>query len=130
MFLLRTSLQEASLAQLRMIMEAQQYTSLRFTDGRSMYAYYDLSWLKDDLRRILQYRIPIIHMATEPMTAAELAEKVFQITMLNIDRKRLPVNAYVKSKYASLWNGTNGYLYSKEQVVEQLIKFDKTSILY
>lgn len=130
MFVLQTNLQEGSLAQLRRIMEAHQCTSLRFTDSRSIYAYYDLGWLKDDLRRILQHRIPIIHMAAEPMTAAELAEKAFHVSFSNEDRKKPPVESYVKSKYAALWNGSDGYLYSKSQIIEQLIRFDKTSILY
>ncbi|MCI8811493.1 MAG: NAD(P)-dependent oxidoreductase [Oscillibacter sp.] len=130
MFSLQTNLREDLLSQLRTIMEMHQCTSLRFTDSRNVYAYYDLSWLKDDLRRILQHRIPIIHMATEPMTAAELAEKAFHIPFTNEDRGKAPLVSYAKSKYDSLWNGFDGYLYSKRQVIEQLIRFDKTEILY
>lgn len=130
MLSLQTNLQEDLLAQLRVIMETHQCTSLRFTDSRNMYAYYDLSWLKDDLRRILQHHIPLIHMATEPMTAAELAEKAFHIQFTNEDQAKAPLASYAKSKYASLWNRSDGYLYSKMQVMDRLIKFDKTKILY
>lgn len=130
MLSLRANLREDLLARLRVIMETRQCTSLRFTDSRSVYAYYDLSWLKDDLHRILHHHIPIIHMATEPMTAAELAEKAFHIQFTNEVPAKPPIASYSKSRYASLWNRSDGYLYSKTQVVDQLIKFDKTKILY
>lgn len=130
MFLLRMNLKEDSLGRLRGIMETHQCTSLRFTDSRNLYAYYDLNLLKDDLQRILRHNIALIHMAAEPITAAELAERAFHITFSNEDRAKPPTVSYVKSRYASLWGGANGYLYSKNQIVEQLLKFDKTSILF
>ena len=105
-----------------------QCTSLRFTDSRSQYAYYDLSCLKEDLQKIIQYDIPLIHLATEPISAAELAQKVFHIQFSNEIPGKIPVISYAKSKYASLWNGSNGYLYSKSQVIEQLRSFDVSSI--
>lgn len=117
-----------SIARLRQLLEEHQCTSLRFTDSRSQYAYYDLSCLKEDLQKIIQYNIPLIHLATEPISAAELAEKAFHIQFSNEIPGKIPAISYAKSKYASLWNGNNGYLYSKSQVIEQLRSFDVSSI--
>ena len=130
LLMLQAYIPENKLAQLRKIMETHRRTSLRFTDSRSVYSYYDLSCLNDDLQRILQQNIRIIHMATEPMTAAELAEKAFDMQFKNEKMEKVPVSSYAKSKYASLWNGTDGYLYRKEQIVTQLRRFDKGSIVY
>lgn len=122
---LRTGLDAGTITELRQLTEIHQCTSLRFTDSRSYFSYYDLGWLKRDLQKILYYHIPLIHMATEPMTAAELAERVFQIQFENVIPGREPAISYAKSKYASLWNGMDGYLYKKEQIIGQLRAFRK-----
>ena len=130
LYLLRSELPENLLLRLRHLLEEYHRTSLRFTGSRNFYSYYDLGCLKEDLQKILQYNIPLIHMATEPMLASELARKAFEIPFHNEFAGQPPVSSYAKSKYAPLWNGTSGYLYSKEQVLVQLRKFPKDCIQY
>lgn len=128
MFALRSALPPDILAALRGIVMENHCSSLRFTDCRNVFSYYDLAWLRRDLHRILDLHIPLIHMVTEPMSAAEVAESAFDIPFSNIIDGKTPLSFHLKSKYAPLWGHTNGYLYTKEQVICRLRQFDRSSI--
>ena len=125
---LKTGLKEDVLAQLRAIIEKYQYTSLRFTDSRSIFSYYDLSLLKNDLRKVIEMNIPLIQMVTAPVTAAELAEQAFGQHFCNEIKEKPPISFRLKSKYAALWGGENGYLYSQKQIIQRIKMFNRDSI--
>lgn len=127
-FVLGSGLGKDVLEQLRMVVEDHHCTSLRFTDSRSVFSYYDLSQLKSDLGKVIDLDIPVIQLVTEPMTGAELAEKAFDLCLCNEIKERPPISFRLKSKYASLWDGTDGYLYRKEQIIQRLRAFDRNSI--
>lgn len=125
MLILNQHLPEEKLSGLRTILEQFGYTSLRFTDSESTYSYYDLNNLKQDIKLVLDNKIHLINMVTEPVKAWELAWEAFGIPFCNRVMEE-PIRFHIKSKYYKTFNGKGGYLYSKEQVISQLKEFNKS----
>lgn len=122
-YCLKPNIDEDSLDKLREIVSAHNLTSLRFTDSRSIYAYYDLGCLREDLKKILSRNISLINIATEPIPASEIAQQAFGIEFKNEISGKDPVISYAKSKYADIWGNKDGYMYDKRCVLEQLKEF-------
>ena len=97
---------------------------LELTHKDSIFQFYNLDNLWKDINIALKNNISLLNITTEPVSAKEIAKKVFEIDFNNVTEKP-PVNYDVKSINHHLWNSANGYLYSKFQVVDALKSFIK-----
>ncbi len=104
---------------LRSVFQEIGFSALDFTDSRSVYQFYNLRYLWDDICRALDNNIKLLNIVTEPVSVAEvyhyLSGKIFENNL-----PKTPYNYSIKSKYAELFNGKNGYLKCKKDVLYDL----------
>lgn len=108
--------------QLREIFKLLGFSALNFTDSRGLYQYYNLANLWSDIEKALTNGISLLNLAVEPTTAAEVYEYLTGETFVNELPKEVPHFNY-KTKYASLWDGKDGYIRTKEAVLLDIKKF-------
>ncbi|WP_078543582.1 NAD-dependent epimerase/dehydratase family protein [Litchfieldia alkalitelluris] len=108
---------EITKADLINILETIECTSLVFTDSRSEFPFYDLSNLWSDIEKAIANNVKVLNISVEPVSAREIAENCFNEEFSNIINGRDPVKYDMKSIHYKLFNGENGYLYTKDDVV-------------
>jgi nucleoside-diphosphate-sugar epimerase len=99
------------------VLDSINFTSLVFTDSRSVFPFYDLSNLWNDIEKALTNNIKVLNISVEPISAREIAEHCFSEEFSNIIKGRDPVTYDMKSIHYKLFNGENGYLYTKNDVI-------------
>lgn len=95
---------------------------LDLTHKESVFQFYSLENIWRDIEKALAEKIHLINFATEPTSAQEIARLCFDKDFETITEKP-PVSYDMRSKYAPIYNGKNGYLYNKNQIIEQLRRF-------
>lgn len=98
--------------------------ALDWTHYKSVFQFYDLSNIWRDINIALQNDIKLLNITSEPVSAEEIARECFGTDFKN-DNGKEPVYYDMRSKYADIYGGFNGYLYSKEQVLGQIKTFLK-----
>lgn len=110
---------------LKVIFTSLGFSAMNFTDSRSIYQYYDLSWLWDDIHRALRAGIKLWHPATEPVSAGEIYKYLTGKDFINeLDGK--PAHYDYRSIYAEVFGGRNGYICSRETVLKGIKEFAET----
>ncbi len=117
-----TSQEEKS--ELKHHFEQLGFSALNFTDSRSQYQFYNLGYLWQHIQVAMQHNLPILNPATEPITIAELSAHIMGKALVNEIRDDYPVQDY-RSKHAQLFGGTNGYLFDKAFVMDDIKNFVK-----
>lgn len=88
----------------------------------SSFQYYALKHLHADIHRSIKLGVSLINITSEPLITEELRMLFFPD--LKIGSMAAPPGHYnLKSKYASHWGGKSGYLYSKQQVLNDMQSF-------
>lgn len=98
------------------------FSALNFTDSRGVFQYYNLNRLWSDIELALENHICKLNLAVEPVTIQELYKKLTGEDFVNELSKPVPFFNY-KTKHAALWNGANGYILTKEVVLEDLKRY-------
>lgn len=99
------------------------FSALNFTDSRGSYQFYNLKYLWKHIKIALECNISKLNLATEPVTVREIynviknQEFINEILSCDIPRYNM------KTKYAESFGGTNGYLWNKEIVLQDIKKF-------
>lgn len=124
-YMVNHELSQEAVSLLKATLEELGFTSLVFTDCRSKFPFYDLSNLQRDIDRALENGIKELNIAVEPVSAKEIARECFGVEFNNEIPGKQPANYDMRSIYADKWNGTNGYMYSKEQTLEAISTFIK-----
>lgn len=109
--------------------EGLGFSALNFTDSRSVYQFYPLERLLDDIEICLKEDIRIWHAATEPVSAAELYSGLTGGKEFVNYLSGEPANYDFKTLYASVFGGNNGYVCSKEVVIDMVKKFVQENLL-
>lgn len=121
-FYLKEDLNAINKDELLLAFSKQNFTSLNFTDGRAQFQFYPLSRLSQDLLDIIKNNIQCIQLVTEPLSAAEIYEYLFNSKFNNHVSNHYP-RYNLKTRYSNLWNRFDGYLISKLNVLEDLKDF-------
>jgi hypothetical protein len=98
------------------------FSALNFTDSRSIFQFYALSRLWNDIQTALKNGIKLINLVNEPISAGEL----YQYLASNIFDNELasePISYDCKTIYSGLFNGSNGYLLDKSSVLKEIKNF-------
>lgn len=98
------------------------FSALDFTDSRSVYQFYNLGRLWDDINTALDNNLSMWHPATEPISAAELYEFLTGDRFIN-ELGGTPANYDYRTCYAEVFGGANGYICSKNEVLYDIKSF-------
>lgn len=98
------------------------FSALNFTDSRSIYQFYNLERLWNDIQLVLSNGIKLWHPATEPVSAGELY-KYLTGKEFNNELGGIPTNYDYRTIHDDLFGGKDGYICSKEIVMEDIRRF-------
>ncbi len=89
----------------------------------SLFQFYNLEHLWQDIQTALSSNLTLINLATEPTSVKEIAEIAFN---LNFDRKTKPEPVYynMQTDFSHLFDRDNSpYLYDKERILSEIKTF-------
>lgn len=87
------------------------------------YQYYNLDNIWKDIETALKNGLPLVNLATPPVTTEEVAEHAFGIDFDNVPDGVKPAFWDMHSKHAALYGGAGNYLYSKQQELDDIKAF-------
>ncbi|MFO0887953.1 MAG: NAD-dependent epimerase/dehydratase family protein [Isosphaeraceae bacterium] len=89
----------------------------------SVFQFYCLDHLWDDIERAAALGLDVVNFATEPVTARELAAEVFGLEFDNSPSGVSPGRYDLRTKHAAAFGGRDGYIYLRDQVMQDLRDF-------
>lgn len=98
------------------------FNALSFTDSRSKYQFYDLRRLWGHVELAMHNQISTLNITTPPIEVAELYKILTNRSFTNI----LPGHPFdydIKSKYAELFGGSDGYLLTRDDELADIKTF-------
>lgn len=111
-------------AQLKAWFAAAPFNALAFTDSRSVYQFYDLRRLWSDIQRALALDLRCLHLATAPVSAAQVHQAVTGRPF----EQHLPGQPFdydLRTLYAKEFGGQDGYLQDAQQELASIAAFMK-----
>ena len=116
------TLKKEETAELKEHFKRLGFTALNFTDSRNTYQFYNLRYLWKHIEIALNSRIPLLNLATEPVETAELYKFLCNEEFKN-EVVSTPVSYNMTTKFSTDFGGHEGYIFSKEQVLEKIKEF-------
>lgn len=98
------------------------FSALNFTDSRSVYQFYNLCRLWDDIQTALNAGITLWHPATEPVSAGEVYEYLTGEKFVN-ELGGVPADYDYKTIYAKIFQQNGCYIEDKESVLRKINAF-------
>lgn len=95
------------------------FSALNFTDSRSVYQFYNLANLWEDINKALEANLTMWHPATEPVSAGEVYEYLTGQKFVN-ELGGVPANYDYRTCFADVFGGVNGYVSDKSQVLKDI----------
>jgi hypothetical protein len=95
------------------------FSAVNFTDSRSVFQYYNLNYLWSHIQMALLNGITTVNLAVEPLLTADLYNFLTGKKYEN-SLNAVPVNYNMKTVYANVFGGSNGYIFKKEQVMNEI----------
>lgn len=84
-----------------------------------VFQYYDTRQLAGDIDAAWQNQIRLLNLSSEPIATHEIRDRFFAGKTLG-GTGPAPAGYDMRSVHAEHWQGSSGYLYSKEQIMEQM----------
>lgn len=103
------------------------FSALNFTDSRSVYQFYPLSRLWDDIQTALDHDIRLVHMATEPISAGELYQYLTGEAFIN-ELSGTVADYDYKTVYDEVFSGEQGYICNKKDILAAIKSFIEKEI--
>lgn len=98
------------------------FSALHFTDSRSVYQFYNLARLWDDIQTALDAGLTLWHPAVEPVSAGEVYAYLTGEPFVN-ELAGTPAEYDYRTVYAEMFGGSGGYICSKDRVLEEIKSF-------
>lgn len=98
------------------------FCALNFTDSRGKFQFYNLKYLWKHIQIARKNNIRVLNLATEPVEISEIYEYTKNEKFINEVANDVP-NYNFKTKYAKIFEGKDGYIFSKEFILEDIKKF-------
>lgn len=118
----KINVSEAEKEELKKRFRTLGFSALNFTDSRSIYQFYNLARLWDDIQTALKAGITLWHPATEPVSAGEVYEYLTGEKFEN-ELEGVPADYDYKTLYAGEFNGENNYIENKVKILEEIKRF-------
>ncbi|MBL0702542.1 MAG: hypothetical protein JJV95_00980 [Sulfurospirillum sp.] len=97
---------------------------LEMINTDSSFQYYYLKHLSKDIQIAIDNDIKLINLFTEPLPTQLIFSTLFSDK--EIGQEKVPQGHYdLHTKYASKWNNTGNYIYTKDEMMQQLTEFIK-----
>ncbi|CAH1193320.1 hypothetical protein PAECIP111893_00433 [Paenibacillus plantiphilus] len=109
------------------IFDLMNENCLHLTDYRSVFQFYDMSRLWNDLSIVREAGVGTINFATEPVSAEEVATVCFDRVFRN-ETDNPSIKYDMHSKHASLFEGYSVYMTSKQEVLTQIKTFQSEEL--
>jgi hypothetical protein len=104
------------------IFDLLHQTNLHAIDSRAAYQFYNLKFLWRDISRIIAANLPLVHLATEPISVRDLAQTAFDCRFLQVQEG--PAASYdFRSRHALRFGGGDGYWYRRDDVLRDIRRF-------
>lgn len=113
--------------QLKVFFRGKGFSALNFTDSRSCYQYFNLANLWDLIEKSIKMGIKLLTITSEPIKSAELYKLIYGNEFVNVINPNYP-DQNLKSIHAEEFGGKDGYIYSKEYVLNDLKNFINSHI--
>ena len=95
---------------------------LEMINDKSSFQYYYLKHLWKDIQIALDNDIKLINLFTEPISTQEI-HKIF-FASKGIGEEEVPESHYdLYTRYAHNWNNSGNYIYTKNEMIQQLSEF-------
>lgn len=91
-------------------------------DPKSRLQWYDLTRLWEDLRTVIAAGLETVVFATEPVDTEEIRSLYFSDRTIGPGQGD-PIRYDVRSVYAEVFGGSNGYIMGKREVLERIGRF-------
>src|SRR5262249_7155676 len=95
---------------------------LDVVDARSVFQFYWLGRLWRDIETALGAGLTLVNFATEPVSVHEVARPAFGVDFRQ-ETVGVPARYDFRTKHDRLYGGARGYLYTKEQVLSDMLAF-------
>ncbi len=97
---------------------------LEMINSASCFQYYNLDFLWEDVCTAIDNKLGLVNLVSEPLRTSELIEA--WCPSKKVGGAEAPTQLYdLSTQYSSLWNGPDGYILSKQEVLTQILKFMK-----
>lgn len=98
------------------------FSALNFTDSRGVFQFYNLSRLWEHIEIIINNNLKLVNMAVEPVCVAEIYKQITKNEFKN-EFAPNPPSYNFKTKYAELFGGSGGYIFTKNEVLSDIESF-------
>jgi nucleoside-diphosphate-sugar epimerase len=88
-----------------------------------VYQYYNLANLWHDIEVAINNGLPLVNLATPPVSTEELAKYCFDKTFTNEPADVLPTRWDMHTKYASTFHGPEHYIMTKDEELDDIKQF-------
>lgn len=98
---------------------------LEMINVESSFQYYYLNNLWADIQIAVKNNLKLLNLFTDPVQTREIYETFFPSKKIGQDKVQ-EAHYDLHTKYASYWNNSGDYIYTKDQVMQQLTEFIET----
>jgi nucleoside-diphosphate-sugar epimerase len=91
-------------------------------DSRAVFQFYNVERLWRDIETALRHDLSLVHLPTEPVSIAEVAEAAFARPFAN-EVALSPARYDMRTKYAALFGGDGAYIESKARELNGIATF-------
>lgn len=99
--------------------------AVNLTHSESVFQFYNLDNLWNDLQVVIEKNIPLLNITAEPVRVKDIAQYCFGIDFQNQTEKP-PVHYDVQTSHAAAFGKSGPYLYSAEYTFDHIKKFIST----
>lgn len=118
----RLDAKDSELPELKDRFRGAGFTAMKFTDSRSVFQFYPLYRLWEDILTADEAGLTLWHAATEPVSAGEICEYLTGERFTN-ELPGTPADYGYRTRYSGVFGGTDGYILTREEVLSQLKDF-------
>jgi len=104
------------------------FSALNFTDSRSRFSFYNLNYFWEHIEKLLDNKIILAHMATEPVSAEEIYRTVNGKDFVNEITTKPFDYTFFKTKYSKLFGRHDGYIFDRKTIIAELTMFINNKI--
>jgi len=115
-------LSDAQARALRARFERLEFSAVSFTDSRASFPFYNLDYLRQHIDLALAEGISLLHCAVEPIRADEIHRAVTGRDFVN-EKAGAPPRYDFRTIHAERFGGKNGYIFTKAQVLADILTF-------
>ena len=113
---------EQERAELLKAFERLNFSALNFTDSRAVFQFYNLVYLWNHIEFTIKNNIKLLNISVEPVSARDIYKTVHDGEFVN-EITANPPRYDFKSIYAGKLSGSNGYIFDRQKVLEEIKKF-------